>query len=111
MNISGSLIVGSTNILNAITNLQNDGGSVDTSSFVQKAGDTITGNLTVNEAVTGHDTIASNELQCDGLARLNGGLFNENTEANINSISSSNILNFVPRLTFRVNSQQNHVFE
>ena len=45
MHISGSSIVGSANILTAITDLQNSGGgNVDTSSLFQKSGDAMTGN-------------------------------------------------------------------
>ena len=45
VHVDGYLLVGSTNILNAITDLQNNaGGNVDTSLFVQKTGDATTGN-------------------------------------------------------------------
>ena len=66
LNIDGDLIVGSTNILDAITNLQNNGGggggNVDTSSFVQQADDATTRNLTTSGDVEAHDHIATNEL-------------------------------------------------
>ena len=77
-----------------------------------KNGDTITGNLTVSGDVTGNFIIASNELHCDGLDRLNSGVFVDgNNEANIKFISSGNILHAVPRLTFGVDSQENHICE
>ena len=62
-NATNELHVGSTNIINGITDLQNN--------RVQKTGDTMTGNLTTSGEIEAHDLIAANELHVGGLTQLN----------------------------------------